>query len=257
VLTGLQPTCAVKVADAAKYFETDVGWSTESHCQSSTSLLNFCLAGKLSCKPAHSGNKEYAVRIALSHVLRHYAPLMMGQHWASAHKRGLKAMPARHSRELAVVAFLAIIFCVVWFQSKHPTPSGAALKRSSLRLSVTSPAAAKQQSQAFKALTCAEQAAASKPTDAEVKRLFGHKLRQLPATSSGSPVLAASNWEGLASKEHAGVYAQLFYSSNSAAMPTAQIIVVCCFSCHPMLSGTGCKCSGVTVHTAQLANPVV
>jgi hypothetical protein len=118
-------------------------------------------------------------------------------------------MPAKHGRELAAAAFLALLFYLLWFQSKQSGPAGAGEHRSSLRLTLAPAAAAQQHSWGLEALTCAEQAAASQPPEKEVKRLLGHHLRPLPATDSSSPVLAASNWEGLASKEHAGAHMQL------------------------------------------------
>ncbi|WIA44399.1 hypothetical protein OEZ86_007168 [Tetradesmus obliquus] len=72
-----------------------------------------------------------------------------------------------------------------------------------MRLAVPSAAAARQPGPCLKAKTCAEQAAAAQPPEKEVSSLLGHQLRQLPATGAGSPVLAASNWEGLANQQHA------------------------------------------------------
>jgi hypothetical protein len=125
-------------------------------------------------------------------------------------------MPARHGRELLVLAFLALSFCVIWWHSKQSMASGPAVQRSSLRLGLNPQpsAAAKQQSWGIKSLTCAEQAAAAEPSEQEVSALLRPKLRPLPATDSSSPVLAASNWEGVASKEHAGMHPQLLCSSH-------------------------------------------
>jgi hypothetical protein len=53
-------------------------------------------------------------------------------------------------------------------------------------------------------LSCHHQALLDKPTEQEITSLLGHQLRPLPPIDSGSPVLSYSNWEGLASKEHAG-----------------------------------------------------
>jgi hypothetical protein len=52
--------------------------------------------------------------------------------------------------------------------------------------------------------SCLHQANADQPTEHEIKALLGHQLRPLPSTDSNSSVLSTSNWEGLASEEHAG-----------------------------------------------------
>jgi hypothetical protein len=52
--------------------------------------------------------------------------------------------------------------------------------------------------------TCESQAYGDRPTEQEVAALLGHQIRQLPPIDSQSPVLSTSNWEGLASEEHAG-----------------------------------------------------
>jgi hypothetical protein len=51
---------------------------------------------------------------------------------------------------------------------------------------------------------CIHVATAAEPKEQEITALLGHHVRPLPPTDSSSPVLATSNWEGLANKEHTG-----------------------------------------------------
>lgn len=146
----------------------------------------------------------------------------MGHHWAPSLRRGLRAMPAKHSRQLAIAAFtFLVLFCILCFTQL--TPPGAAVQRSSMRLAVPSAAAARQQGPFLKAKTCAEQAAAAQPPEKEVSSLLGHQLRQLPATGAGSPVLAASNWEGLANQQHAGMLAQMLSCNHIGATRSLEV----------------------------------
>jgi hypothetical protein len=79
---------------------------------------------------------------------------------------------------------------------------------------------------------CIHQAIATEPTKQEIADLLGHQLRSLPPTDSSSPVLSTSNWEGLASEEHAGdlcsIYSpQTLHCNGHVCLPCMCYVYMC------------------------------
>lgn len=73
--------------------------------------------------------------------------------------------------------------------------------------------------------TCAEYAASVQPTPGELTDLLGYQQKELPEVASNSPVLAASNWEGLANQQHAGNMRMLASSCSCNNYTSAAVIV--------------------------------
>jgi hypothetical protein len=76
---------------------------------------------------------------------------------------------------------------------------------------------------------CIHLAIAAQPTEQELTVLLGHNVRALPPTDSSSPVLSTSNWEGLASKEHAGdQHWEINQDRSCATAPTRGYVILLC-----------------------------